>query len=267
MPEIGRSDTDGHHEREYDAFAGLYSALTRATGRTESEALLIERLLDRAAIGRTGRILDLGCGPGSVLASLIRSGYVDVTGIDISSQMIKEARLQAPEATFVRGSWNELGILFSAAPNFRFVYSLSQTITHAHEADLPGLLEDTHGLLDVGGIFVMDVRQWTVAPDGTRYEPHRPPGTWRVLPSITTDSCCIWIDDRCRYDGTRQIVEYRMRKRAVSAQSEPGETHLAVSYNTLTHLEYHELLTQAGFRNVESQLHHDWPYIVVIAER
>jgi len=46
------------------------------------------------------RVADLGCGTGSLALLLTEEGY-DVTGVDVSPEMIRQARAKAPQATFV----------------------------------------------------------------------------------------------------------------------------------------------------------------------
>ena len=50
----------------------------------------IEQMIESAEVPRGSRILDVGCGPGALILSLLKKGY-RVWGADISSRMIKEA--------------------------------------------------------------------------------------------------------------------------------------------------------------------------------
>jgi ubiquinone/menaquinone biosynthesis C-methylase UbiE len=60
-------------------------------------------LLARVAAGARGTICDLGCGPGHV-ARYLRSLGASVIGIDLSPQMIAQARALAPDIEFREGS-------------------------------------------------------------------------------------------------------------------------------------------------------------------
>ena len=67
-------------------------------------------LLDRFAkrMG-SGRVCDLGCGPGQI-ARYLRDRGVNVFGLDLSSGMLAQARRLNPEIPFVQGSMRALGL-------------------------------------------------------------------------------------------------------------------------------------------------------------
>lgn len=69
---------------------GLADPLTRAAWRD----LLLDVLPPAPA-----RVVDLGCGTGTLTRLLIDEGYV-VDGLDFSPQMIRRAQAKVPEATF-----------------------------------------------------------------------------------------------------------------------------------------------------------------------
>jgi SAM-dependent methyltransferase len=48
------------------------------------------------------RVVDLGCGTGTLTRLLVDEGY-DVAGLDLSPEMIRRAREKVPESTFVVG--------------------------------------------------------------------------------------------------------------------------------------------------------------------
>lgn len=61
------------------------------------------------AVAPIGPVLDVGCGPGTVTAYLQERG-LDVSGVDLSPQMIANARQMHPECRFDVGSWTELDL-------------------------------------------------------------------------------------------------------------------------------------------------------------
>lgn len=65
-------------------------------------ARAIDPLLDAARVSDGTRLLDLACGPGELCAVAVARG-AKVTGFDLSSTMVEEARKRVPEATFREG--------------------------------------------------------------------------------------------------------------------------------------------------------------------
>jgi SAM-dependent methyltransferase len=81
----------------WSARAGTYDALmARAT------ALAVEPLLDAAGVGPGVRVLDAGCGLGTLSAAAAARG-AEVTGVDLAEGMLAEARRRHPAIEFVHG--------------------------------------------------------------------------------------------------------------------------------------------------------------------
>ena len=76
----------------------------------ELEGKPIDRqLLDRFAGSITGPACDLGCGPGQI-ARYLRERGVDVCGIDLSREMIEQARRLNPGIKFAQGNMLSLDV-------------------------------------------------------------------------------------------------------------------------------------------------------------
>ena len=60
-----------------------------------------------AIVGRESRILDAGCGPGRVGATLAKAGHT-VVGVDIDPALIEAARQDHPDPTWFAGDLAEL---------------------------------------------------------------------------------------------------------------------------------------------------------------
>lgn len=91
----GRQAQEAELRKLYDAYgAGLYEATLHDIGRYGT------RVADflAGAVGRTGRVLDVGCGPGNLTRRLPEA--VEVVGLDLSPDMVELARQLRP-----RGTW------------------------------------------------------------------------------------------------------------------------------------------------------------------
>lgn len=84
----------------------LYAGAARfyARGRMRYPAPLIAALRDALALDGTGRVLDVGCGPG-VLTLLLAPLACEVTGLDGSAGMIAAARAAASRAGITNACW------------------------------------------------------------------------------------------------------------------------------------------------------------------
>jgi SAM-dependent methyltransferase len=90
----------GLHARRYDV---VYADKPYA-----KEARFVDRLLADAALAR-GRLLDVACGTGRHAAEFSALGW-EVTGVDISDELLEHARLNAPAARFLREDMRELDV-------------------------------------------------------------------------------------------------------------------------------------------------------------
>jgi SAM-dependent methyltransferase len=106
-----------------------------------------------------GRLIDLGCGTGRLLAPLALRGY-NVLGIDLSAPMLRIAGEQASAAgaTIQRIQANlvDLGCLDDAC--FRYATCLFSTLGMVSgNAQRRRVVEHVYRLLQTGGIFVLHV--------------------------------------------------------------------------------------------------------------
>ncbi len=82
----------------YDAVAAEYDA--KAAERKAVSKVLIDRLAQFIPEG--GSVLDVGCAVGVQVECLLEAGY-DVTGVDISPQMVEFAQRRNPQARILVG--------------------------------------------------------------------------------------------------------------------------------------------------------------------
>ena len=129
-----------------------YAAIARAY-RAELGDELANKPLDRAFLDmfaeqtRGGCVLDVGCGPGHVAAYLARRG-AEVEGLDLSPEMIEEARVSQPGLAFTVG---DMFALPHADASVRGVVAF-YAIVHLQTAELGAPFGEFHRVLEPGGL-------------------------------------------------------------------------------------------------------------------
>jgi SAM-dependent methyltransferase len=125
--------------------------------RNEEEAAQLADLLEKELPQQNfPRILDLGCGRGRHSITLAERGY-QVTGIDLSEEAIKQARIRAVEkqlnnVTFLVGDMRE-----PLTDSFDAVLNLFTTFGYFLDDDENRkVLQSTHEMLNPDGLFVID---------------------------------------------------------------------------------------------------------------
>jgi cyclopropane fatty-acyl-phospholipid synthase-like methyltransferase len=147
--------------RGYDRVADAYAAL-EGEERWPRDAW-VERLLGR--LPERALVLDVGCGSGlPVLRTIVDQGH-EAVGVDISSEQLRRARVNVPEAKLVRATARSLEL---APASFDAVVALYVT-DHLPRETLPTLFASLRTSLRPGG--------WLLATFETGDEPGAV-GTW-----------------------------------------------------------------------------------------
>lgn len=113
------------------------------------------------------RVVDAGCGAGPLSAALVEAGF-EVTGIDISAELLAIARNAAPGARFIQGSTYETPI-----PACEAIVALGEPLTyHAEDVDadarVGSFFRAASEVLPVGGgMLIFDV----IESVGLRWRP------------------------------------------------------------------------------------------------
>ncbi|MDI2031236.1 class I SAM-dependent methyltransferase [Saccharopolyspora sp. TS4A08] len=94
----------------------------------------------------SGPVLDVGCGTGFATEILHRHG-VDVSGIDLSAQMLDQSRRRLPDVRFTQGSMTSLDVPPGSLGGIVAWYS----IIHTSPEDLPGVFAEFRRALAPGG--------------------------------------------------------------------------------------------------------------------
>ncbi|MHC4380472.1 MAG: class I SAM-dependent methyltransferase [Planctomycetota bacterium] len=113
----------------------------------------VDRLLE---LGATGKVLDIGCGPGHIALQLVtRNPELEVLGVDLSHNMLRIAE----EHRAVCGQGDRVSFAIADAkgldfPDGSFQTVCSNTILH-HIPDPVPFLREAWRVLEPGGVFLI----------------------------------------------------------------------------------------------------------------
>lgn len=131
----------------YDTVAVDYAELLSAELATNPwDRALLSLFAERVLATGSGRVGDLGCGPGRVTAYLHSLG-VNAFGLDLSPGMVAEARSRHPDLSFDVGSITALDMANGALAGIVAWYS----IIHTPPELLPVVFAEFHRVLGPAG--------------------------------------------------------------------------------------------------------------------
>jgi SAM-dependent methyltransferase len=152
----------------------LYSgaAAYYAVGRAAYPPALASRLAEELGLDGSGRLLDVGCGPGS-LTLLLAPLFAAATGVDADTEMLAEAARLAASAGVTGVSWRHLRAedLPADLGTFRVV-SFAQSF---HWMDRARVAAAAHGMLEADGACVHVHATTHEGLDTDRVLPHPQP--------------------------------------------------------------------------------------------
>jgi SAM-dependent methyltransferase len=128
-------------------------AFPHKEGQLTAGEWLIERLPPGACV------LDVGCGTGLPTARQLVAAGCDVTGIDISEEMLRLARRDVPEATFLRldvADVAELGKPDRTPDGYDAIVAFFSMLMLTR-AEIPSALRGLHDMLKPGGHFLLSM--------------------------------------------------------------------------------------------------------------
>jgi SAM-dependent methyltransferase len=136
-------------QSSYDAVAEEY---VRRIFDELKDKPLDRELLDRFAVDvrRKGTVCDVGCGPGQV-ARYLAERNVDVTGIDLSPEMIEQARRLNPDIEFRQGDMLALEAEDGAWAGITAFYS----IIHIPREEVVSALREFARVLQPAGLLLL----------------------------------------------------------------------------------------------------------------
>lgn len=138
-------------KKDYDAFAWFFN-----THWVTDIAPDVLKTLEKILIPKLkpqSRILDLCCGTGQIASALSEKGF-SVTGLDNSPEMLAFAKVNAPEAKFIKGDARD----FKLKEKFDVVVSTFDSINHFLSLDdVEEVFNSVHACLTKNGLFVFDI--------------------------------------------------------------------------------------------------------------
>jgi SAM-dependent methyltransferase len=187
------------------------------------------------------RVLDLACGTGTVSELLHREGF-DVTGVDLSADMISEARRKAAKRGLaIAYHVQDAAELDLPPPPFDLCVSLFDSLNYMLEpARLAEAIRRVHEHLRPGGLFIFDINS-AYALENNFFEQS----------NVTTNDRLryVW---RSEYDAPTRLCTVSMRffvRGPRGVDEEFRETHVQFAY---TETELRAMLQDAGFTSVET---------------
>lgn len=136
----------------YDAVAEEYAETFRETMRNNPfDRAMLTVFAELVQAGGSGRVADIGCGPGRVTALLHRLG-LDVFGIDPVPGMLAIARRETPGVEFTGGALPELDL-----PDESLGGAVSRmSVIHLPPQELPAAFAEFYRVLAPGGYLYLE---------------------------------------------------------------------------------------------------------------
>ena len=136
---------------EWDPTLYAGSATYYVRGRVTYPPALVSTLRDELDLDGTGRLLDVGCGPGS-LTLLLADRFASATGLDADAAMLAEAARQAQAVGITNVDWVHRRAEDIAADLGQFrVVTFAQSF---HWMDRGRVARRVHGLVQPDGVVV-----------------------------------------------------------------------------------------------------------------
>lgn len=139
-------DANGWDAKLYEGSSAYY-----ARGRFPYPPEMAAALRDELALDGNGRLIDVGCGPGSV-ALLLAPLFEEVVGVDPDPGMIAEANTEAAQQEVRNARWVEMPA--EALPGDLGSFRVATFAQSFHWMDRTKVATTVRGMLETGGAWV-----------------------------------------------------------------------------------------------------------------
>lgn len=201
------------------------------------EVLLLIR--HREQLG--GRVLELGCGAGRITGYLVALGR-EVTGLDVSPQMIAECRRRYPAGRFVEGDIEDLSQF--ADGSLAVVLAGFNVLDIFSDARRRQTLREIHRVLAPGGLLIM-------SSHNRAYLPHVP-GPGHVRRSDPLRFAADLVRVPARVTRHRRLLELERDEAEYAIVSDGSHGFTLVHYFTTPESQFRQF-EQEGFEPLSCQ--------------
>lgn len=139
--------------KAYSVFAHIYDKMMDNIPYEEWKDYLL-RMMYLYKVSPSASIAELGCGTGTMTGLLVEEG-LDVMGLDISSDMLAEARKKYPDISFLEADMRD----FKLSEKKDVIVSICDSINYVLTTeDLVKTFSSVRENLNEGGIFIFDLK-------------------------------------------------------------------------------------------------------------
>ena len=204
--------------KAYSVFAHIYDKMMDNIPYEEWKDYLL-RMMYLYRVSPSASIAELGCGTGTMTGLLVEEG-LDVMGLDISSDMLAEARKKYPDISFLEADMRD----FKLPEKKDVIVSICDSINYILTTeDLVKTFSSVRENLNEGGIFIFDLKTkffFENALDGRTYR-DRGSGfrcTWKNHFDASSNIHSYLLDIKVKDGGKWVSTQEVHRQRAFAAR-------------------------------------------------
>jgi ubiquinone/menaquinone biosynthesis C-methylase UbiE len=203
-------------QKSYDSIADEYAR--HIFSELDSKPL-DRQLLTRfaAEVKGKGEVCDLGCGPGHI-ARYLRDSGADVSGLDLSTRMLEEARRLNPDISFRQGNMLALDLPDATLAGIAAFYA----VVNLPRESLPQVFREMARVLQPGGLLLLAFHagEETLHPDALWDRPVSMDFHYFPPPAIQRDleAAGLTVEEVIEREPYAPAVEHQSRRAYIFAR-------------------------------------------------